>query len=649
MRTPKRPPRIARRAAVGEDSALFFDRPSAGHVTPGGNVDMSSADSDRHRGPRLAWILLAWGLVFSALFSLGGCGGGSDQRDTADGSVDYGSSDLFPVPPEIQPNVDFWRHVYGVWSRGQVAFHDDLHMGVIYEVARLPGPLSEGYTASQKQFVDSRKAYYQNRVADLEQKVRANQSLSSEDRQLLAKFEKAGNASAVYGASERVRTQRGLRERFRRGVEISGRYDQAFREVMRANGVPEDLAYLPHVESSFQTNARSSVGAAGVWQFMPSTGKTYMDVNGAVDERLDPILCADGAARYLAQAHGRLRSWPLAITSYNHGVGGMAKAKAQHGNDIGRIVRDYNGPAFKFASRNFYSEFVAAREVASHADRYFPEGLRREPPWPHDRVVLQAPMPVHHVAQHYGVSAGTLASLNLHFRDGARDGRTVLPAGTTLWLPAGSARRVASQPPAYGGSALVARSEPRAAVRTSRPEPALTELPSQRQARPEPVRPRSDEGRLLAVSDEDTQPRSAATARPPIVEPSRVKPELKGAKVAQVQSKPEPKGAKVAKAKPEPKAAKIAQATAKPESKGGKVAKSAPKPEAKLAKAGAKPEPKPAKAAKGGAKYHVVKPEETLYRVATLNGISVAELRRLNKMGPKENSIRPGQKLKVNI
>ena len=116
---------------------------------PGGNGDMSSATIDRTRfRPGLPWMLLAGGLVLGTVLGLGGCGGGSDTRETADsgdvGGVDYGSSGNFPVPPEIRPNVDFWRHVYGVWSRGQVAFHDDEHMGVIYEVARLPGPLGGG-------------------------------------------------------------------------------------------------------------------------------------------------------------------------------------------------------------------------------------------------------------------------------------------------------------------------------------------------------------------------------------------------------------------------------------------------------------------------------------------------------------------------
>ena len=373
------------------------------------------------------------------------------------------------MPEEIRPNVDFWRHVYGVWSRGQVAFHDDEHMGVIYEVATLPGPTQGGYTGYQKQWINAKEREYRWRLRELETKVRAGQTLTPADKALAAKFEKAGSIGYVYGASERLRSQRGLRERFRRGVEISGRYDPAFREIMRRYGVPEDLAYLPHVESSFQTNARSSVGAAGVWQFMPGTGRLYMDVNGTVDERLDPILAADGAARYLSSAYAKLGSWPLAITSYNHGVGGMTNAKAMYGNDIGRIVKGYDGKSFKFASRNFYAEFIAAREVASHANSYFPEGVHYDQPWPHDRLVLASSMPANHIANHYGVSTGTLASLNLHWRDRARSGQASLPSGTTVWLPAGTTRRVASQPPPYFGSTMIAANDSKPAQGRYRP------------------------------------------------------------------------------------------------------------------------------------------------------------------------------------
>jgi len=501
---------------------------------------------------------LAAALAAALVLALAGCGGGGNLREDGVAKIDYDNSGPFPVPEEIQPNVDFWRHVYGVWSRGQVAFHDNEYMGVVYEVGDLPGSIHEGYTNEQRAWVKSREAMYRDRLRSLERKVRERAPLSAADKQLLATIEQGAGKTAIYGASDRLRSQRGVRERFKRGLEISGRYDPTFREIMRAKGVPDDLAYLPHVESSFQTHARSSVGAAGIWQFMPATGRDYgMRVDRNIDERLDPITCADGAARYLSAAHRKLGSWPLAITSYNHGKGGMANAKAQYGDDIGKIVRNYKGRAFGFASRNFYASFVAAREVADHPDRYFPEGVRYEQPWTYDRLVLRSSMPAQHVASHYGVSTASLARLNLHWRDPAVDGRSHLPAGSTVWLPEGSTRRVAAHPPAYRD-------------RISIPATAT----------------------LVVRNDSGSAKSSSAAA---------------------------------------PKSGTVKLASSQP------AASAKPKPPVK---------PKPA-AAKTTPKYHVVKPEETLYRVAVNNGISVSKLRKLNQLGPNDNTIRVGQKLRV--
>jgi membrane-bound lytic murein transglycosylase D len=503
---------------------------------------------------------LVWALPVSvSVLLMAGCASHDLESKLGDTgqqtSRDYGDSHLFPVPAGIQDNVDFWRHVYGVWSRGEIAIHDDEHLGVIYEVARIPGPIQATYSESQKAWLKNRLDYHRSRLASLEQRVRENQTLTADDKALLEKFKRVGGVAALYGASERLRVQRGIREKFRRGVEISGRYDQIFREIMRRHGVPEDLAFLPHVESSFQTNARSSVGAGGVWQFMPATGRQYMNVNAQVDERFDPILAADGAARYLSAAYRRLGSWPLAITSYNHGKGGMASAKTQYGDDIGRIVKQYKGPAFGFASRNFYAEFVAAREVASHANRYFPEGVRYEEPWRHDRIALRDSMPADHLARHYGTSKQQLVELNLHWRDSVAKGSGHLPAGTTVWLPAGTTRRIASQPPALTRPVAVARAEPATSPASA---PASTRA-------------------AVAKAAPTTKPVAASKS-----------PVMAGAKTKAQPSKPK-------------------------------------------------------------TRYHVVQPQETLYRVAVQNGISVEELRKLNKMRPDDNKIRPGQKLIVGI
>lgn len=475
----------------------------------------------------------------AVLLLLAGCA--TTTTTTAPEQRSDGGTATFPEPAAIADNVAFWRNVYGTWGRGDVAIHDNEHLGVVYEVVRLPGLIGEGYSEPQRELLQSRKARHEWRLARLEEKLAAGQRLDSEEQALHDQLVAAGGPAAVTGASERVRMQRGLRERFRRGLEISGRYEPAFRDIMRAHGVPEDLAFLPHVESSYQVNARSSVGAGGVWQFMPATGRQYMTVTPAVDERFDPVVAADAAARYLSGAYSRLGSWPLAITSYNHGVGGMQRAKAVHGTDFGAIARDYDGPAFGFSSRNFYACFLAAREVASHPERYFPEGIRREPPLNEDRLVLRQNLPARDVARHYGLSLEHLSGLNLAWRDPVLTGRATLPAGSTVWLPTGSLQRVAGHPQPSSPVVLV-----QASSTTTAPK-----------AKP-------------AVAQQKAPVKVAAVAKPAVAKPQ---------------------------------AATV--------------------------------------------KHHVVKPNETLYRVALQYELSVDELRRLNRIGPNDNTIRPGQRLRV--
>ncbi len=455
----------------------------------------------------------------------------------------YDATAAFPIPSEIRDNVDFWRKVYGEWGRDQVAFHDDAYLGVIYEVLKLP---DQAYTPEQRRLVQAKAADYRRRLRALEHKVAAGISLNAEEQRLYDQLVAKGGKQAVFGAADRLRIQRGVREKFRRGLEISGRYDSIFREIFRARGLPEDLAYLPHVESSFQAHARSSVGAAGIWQFMPGTGRIYdLRIDSALDERWDPILAAEGAARYLDAAYRKLGSWPLAITSYNHGQGGMARAKRLHGQDIGQIVKHYRGPYFGFDSRNFYAQFLAAREVASHADRYFPEGIVYEPPLQYDRIVLHHSLPATRLARHYRVSLDRLQQLNPAWRPAIARGNAWLPAGATVWLPSGTTQRISVQP---------------------EPLPARIAV----QAKPKPVQ--------LA--------RAGQSAR---------------------KSRPKQSAARVARAKPKP----VNQTRAK----------------------------KP--------KTHVVKPHETLYRVALQYDISVEKLRKLNRMKPNDNKIRVGQRLRV--
>ena len=91
-------------------------------------------------------------------------------------------------------------------------------------------------------------------------------------------------------------------------------------EEFTALGVPIEIAALPHVESSYNPDARSHVGASGIWQFTRSTGRRFMRVDHVVDERNDPFAATRAAGRLMAYNYSITGNWPMAITAYNHGL-----------------------------------------------------------------------------------------------------------------------------------------------------------------------------------------------------------------------------------------------------------------------------------------------------------------------------------------
>ncbi len=146
------------------------------------------------------------------------------------------------------------------------------------------------------------------------------------------------------------------------------------KKILKQEGVPEDLVYLPHVESSFNCQARSKAGAVGMWQFLRGTGKQYLTINKRVDQRKDPLLSTRAAARLLRDNYARLQSWPLALIAYNYGTNGLVRATEEHNtSDFEYILDNHKERTFRFASRNFYAEFLAAKEIARNPDRYFKE------------------------------------------------------------------------------------------------------------------------------------------------------------------------------------------------------------------------------------------------------------------------------------
>jgi membrane-bound lytic murein transglycosylase D len=177
----------------------------------------------------------------------------------------------------------------------------------------------------------------------------------------------------------RLRFQLGQKDRFLEGIFHSGRYLKQMEEIFKEQGLPIELTRLPFVESSFNLNARSKVGASGIWQFMRSTGRQYMKIDMVVDERNDPIRATVAAAKKMKQNFNMLGNWPLAVTGYNHGPYGVSRLVKKMGTDNLVELLDVRKGSFGFASASFYASFLAAIEAEKRAEKYFGVVFREKP------------------------------------------------------------------------------------------------------------------------------------------------------------------------------------------------------------------------------------------------------------------------------
>src|SRR3569833_474166 len=247
-----------------------------------------------------AWLLLAGLAATPVLASVDP----APASHTA-AAEDEAAADAFPIPEALRDNVEFWRKVFAEWRQSQVAVHDMDYPGIFYQVIEIKGEVNDSLTDAQRDQVNAARDEWEAR---LQRVAKAEPiELSAEELALRQRIVEVAGAGALAEAYLRVRTQRGVRARFLRGLAHSGRYDAVFRRIFQEAGLPEDLAYLPHVESSFQNHARSSVGATGMWQFTRSAGRVFMTVNNAMDERLDPVAKAGRAAAEDEEAAARHR------------------------------------------------------------------------------------------------------------------------------------------------------------------------------------------------------------------------------------------------------------------------------------------------------------------------------------------------------
>lgn len=276
------------------------------------------------------------------------------------------SEDAMPRPSALEPDVQFWIRVYTQIDTNAGLLHDQYNLAVVYETIHFAPDESQ---SAREHEVD---AHREGVAAALRRIAAAGDAPLSDEDQRIRDLWGTASSGRLREAVDDIRFQLGQSDRFRAGLIRAGAWETHIAETLANRGLPAELAVLPHVESSFNPAAYSKVGAAGLWQFMRSTGRRYMRIDRSVDDRLDPFRSTEAAAQLLGYNYRVLGTWPLAITAYNHGTAGMLRAKETLGtDDIVAIVRRYNSRTFGFASRNFYVSFLAALDIDHNPDKYF--------------------------------------------------------------------------------------------------------------------------------------------------------------------------------------------------------------------------------------------------------------------------------------
>ena len=372
------------------------------------------------------------------------------------------TAEQFPLYPCIQPNVKFWEDVYSRYTTKQGILHDTDDLNRIYAVIDLVDwEESDSARINNERIRDAKK-----RISEILTDLSTGKTPETAAEQRIAALFPPQRHTTYLQAADNVRLQIGQKDRYLEGFIRSGRYLPHIKQIFATAGLPTDLAYLPHVESSFNPKAYSKAGASGLWQFTRATGEDYMTVNSLVDERLDPYIATTAAAQLLKDNYEQLKTWPLALTAYNHGRTGVLRAV----NDMGsyeNIFKSYDQGAFKFASRNFYSEFLAAMRVAKRYER--DPKIAQERPESTITFRLKEGLPIARLRATLGVPRDELLRLNPALTKPVQEGQKNVPKGFLVRVPAAKQKNV-----------MLAQNKPSSpAKKVSRSSPAIASQKNQ--------------------------------------------------------------------------------------------------------------------------------------------------------------------------
>ncbi len=319
---------------------------------------------------------------------------------------------LFKIEPSLQSRVDFWIDIYSKYTTSEGIFHHVHHPDIVYGEIDLT-PIQN------------------NSVLTEQEKNRQSQKLIDQQRRKIISQFKIKNTSDL-------RLQMGLKDRTQKALYLSGQYLPMMEKIFKDRNLPPELTRLVFVESSFNIFAQSKVGASGLWQIMPSVGRAEGYLQKYYDKRNHPYYSTVLAADMLKQNFNSLKSWPLAITAYNHGLTGVRRMKNMVGSDqIGRLISSTERTkTWGFASENFYACFLAVLEVEKNANSFFGDDLLQLKPLKVKNIYLKTATHKSKILNLFDGNLNKLKTYNPHLRYAQIRQKKYFPAGVPLVIPA---------------------------------------------------------------------------------------------------------------------------------------------------------------------------------------------------------------------
>jgi membrane-bound lytic murein transglycosylase D len=336
----------------------------------------------------------------------------------------------FPVDDFMRERVNFWKKVYTEISDQYGYIHDKDVPQLIYSTVQL----GNGSQRDVIRVVRAEKLRVKNLLNSIAAKN--NQNLTNDEKALLKIIGENKSSNDIRKMANEIRFQRGMSNRYFDGLVRSYRYLQYIIDEFEKNNLPVELAFMPHVESSFNYEAYSKVGAAGIWQFMRSSARYYkLKMDYLIDERRDPILSTKAAINHLVDNYQKLKTWPLAVTAYNHGPASIMRAvRDVETTDLSKIIQEYDGKRFGFASKNFYPTFVAAVEIAQSPQKHFKDFVV-PPPLRYGSLVLPKAIKINEVLKIIELDKSVFREYNRSLRKSSISGNATLPKGFVINLP----------------------------------------------------------------------------------------------------------------------------------------------------------------------------------------------------------------------